>query len=221
VNHTTTKDRILDAAERLFGDLGFADTSLRAITAEAGANLAAVNYYFQSKDALIQAVFARRLGPINKDRLAMLDDLESRAAGRPLAIEDILRAFLTPVFRAGRPWKEHQAFGRMFGRMYIDPGDTFTRIFREQLGEVKTRFITACQRAMPGLPPEELYWRLHFLIGSLAHTIAGLHHLAVTSEGCCDPSNPEAILERLIAFLAAGFRAPVPTPQGDPQCHAN
>ena len=56
-----TKERILDAAERLFADEGFAATSLRQITAEAGVNLAAVNYHFGSKESLLTAVFERRV----------------------------------------------------------------------------------------------------------------------------------------------------------------
>lgn len=52
-----TVERILDAAEQLFAERGFAETSLRLITSKAGVNLAAVNYHFGSKKALIQAVF--------------------------------------------------------------------------------------------------------------------------------------------------------------------
>ena len=77
-----TKERILDAAEQLFADFGFAGTSLRGITTLAGVNLAAVNYHFGSKDSLIESVFARRLGPLNAERLAGLDELESRAHRR-------------------------------------------------------------------------------------------------------------------------------------------
>ena len=58
-----TVERILDAAEQLFAEKGFAETSLRLITSKAGVNLAAVNYHFGSKKALIQAVFSRFLGP--------------------------------------------------------------------------------------------------------------------------------------------------------------
>jgi len=61
-----TKTRILDAAEKLFGKNGFDATSLRDITTEADVNLAAVNYHFQSKDSLIDAVIARRIEPLNK-----------------------------------------------------------------------------------------------------------------------------------------------------------
>ena len=72
-----TVERILDAAEQLFAEKGFAETSLRLITSKAGVNLAAVNYHFGSKKALIQAVFSRFLGPF----CASLDrELERRQA---------------------------------------------------------------------------------------------------------------------------------------------
>src|SRR5438477_9167138 len=84
-----TKDRILDAAEKLFGDNGFDATSLRDITTTAQVNLAAVNYHFQSKDSLIESVIARRIEPINRKRLEMLE-----TAGDNPGVEQILTAFL-------------------------------------------------------------------------------------------------------------------------------
>ena len=72
-----TKERLLDAAESLFADHGFAATSLRMITSAAGVNLASVNYHYGSKEALIQAVLERRLGPLNRDRLRRLDAIEA------------------------------------------------------------------------------------------------------------------------------------------------
>src|ERR1700735_4839102 len=87
-----TKTRILDAAEKLFGEKGFDGTSLRDITAEADVNLAAVNYHFQSKESLIEAVIMRAAGPINDKRLAMLE-----ASGPDPTIENILEAFVAPI----------------------------------------------------------------------------------------------------------------------------
>src|SRR5580704_13248627 len=92
-----TKDRILDAAERLFARDGFEATSLRAITTEASVNLAAVNYHFQSKEALVQAVIGRRMGPANAQRLALLDAYEAQAVDAPVPLEKIMDAFLRPV----------------------------------------------------------------------------------------------------------------------------
>src|SRR5580692_187637 len=87
-----TKTRILDAAEKLFGKNGFDATSLRDITADADVNLAAVNYHFQTKDSLIDAVIARRIEPVNRKRLELLE-----SAGPNPNIEQILIAFLAPV----------------------------------------------------------------------------------------------------------------------------
>src|SRR4051812_50014156 len=80
-----TKEIILDTAERLFAERSYASVSLREITAEAGVNLAAVNYHFGSKDALLLAVFQRRAVDLNRERPNLLREAESRAGGRPPA----------------------------------------------------------------------------------------------------------------------------------------
>src|SRR3982751_4354327 len=92
-----TRTRILDVAEELFMLHGFEGTSMRVLTAKAGVTLAAVNYHFGSKDALIEAVFRRRLDPMNTARIAALDAIE--ASGRPLPPDAILRAFVGESLR--------------------------------------------------------------------------------------------------------------------------
>jgi AcrR family transcriptional regulator len=212
----STKDRILDAAERLFAEQGFAQTSLRDITAEAAVNLAAVNYHFQSKDHLIAAVFDRRIGPLNEQRLAMLDRLEEEAAGGPLAVEDLLRAMLGPILRmAGTP--EGASAANLIGRAHTEPGDIFEHLFTGQFAPVAVRFMSAARRSLPGFPEVELMWRIVFSVGAMSHAIAGQRHIKVVSGGLCDTSDVDAMLDRLIAFAAAGCRAPVVfRPKGEP-----
>src|SRR3954471_23137020 len=94
-----TRTRILNAAEELFMQHGFEGTSMRQLTAKAGANLAAVNYHFGSKNALVEAVFRRRLDPMNSARIAELERLERDAGGRPLTAEAIIRAFIGASLR--------------------------------------------------------------------------------------------------------------------------
>src|SRR5512138_1669857 len=124
----TTKDRILDAAERLFAERGYDGTSLRAITAAAGANLAAVNYHFRSKESLMRALFSRRLGALNRERLELLRRLEVEAAGAPVPVERLVRVLLEPPLRLGN---RHGAsgFGLLLGRMYSAPGGFPEKIF--------------------------------------------------------------------------------------------
>ena len=204
----TTKDRILDTAERFFAHHGFEATSLRTITAEAGVNLAAVNYHFQSKDALLHAVIARRLDPVNERRLAMLDACEVEAAGGPLPLNRVLDALLRPIVEMMRG--PEKAFAPMMSRLFTESSELTAKVFQKHLAHVSARFIPALQRALPQLPPQELYWRMLFTLGAVAHTIGGAKLVRVLSNGQCDPSDIESLFPRLEAFLMAGLQAPVP-----------
>jgi AcrR family transcriptional regulator len=204
----TTKDRILDTAERLFAREGIEATSLRTITTEAGVNLAAVNYHFQSKDALVWSVVARRMGPLNERRLALLDAYESAAGDGPLPLEQVLDAFLRPVVEISR--SHAREFAPLMGRMYTEPGEFMERVYQDHLRPVAARFIQAYQRALPGLPLVELLWRLHFSVGVMAHTLGAASLLQIMSDGQCDPTDTEGMLRRMSAFMQAGLSAPVP-----------
>src|SRR5437763_10558253 len=110
---TDTKQRILDSAERLFAQHGFEATSLRNIIADAKVNLAAIHYHFHSKEALLDAVILRRLGPVNQKRLELLDGCERSAPdGRP-DLEAVLEAFIAPAFRVGSDPNSGQIFVRL------------------------------------------------------------------------------------------------------------
>jgi AcrR family transcriptional regulator len=204
----TTKDRILDTAERLFGRDGFEATSLRAITSEADVNLAAVNYHFQSKDALVQEVIRRRMGPVSERRLVLLDAFEAEAGGDPVPLEKLLEAFLRPVVEiVGGHAKD---FAPLIGRVYTEPTGFTERLFQQQFEPLARRFIPAFERALPDMPRTELLWRLHFSIGVLAHTLAAASLLRIMSGGLCDPSDVDGTLCRITAFTLAGLTAPVP-----------
>jgi AcrR family transcriptional regulator len=206
-----TKDRILDTAERLFAERGYDATSLRAITREAGVNLAAVNYHFNSKEALLRALFARRLNLLNQQRLAMLGAYEAEAGGKPVALEKIVRALIEPVLRlGGSPDSGGTGFGMLLGRMYSWPSAQMHRVFVAELREQIERFRAAFRRALPRLPAQEIYWRVFFSIGAMAHMLAASSLLEIISEGTCDPADIDGAVERLIEFVVSGLKAPLP-----------
>ena len=202
---SATKDRILDAAEALFSLHGFAATSLRRITAEAKVNLAAINYHFQSKEALILAVILRKIGPINRRRIEMLDQFEAESS-HPV-LEDILRAFLEPLFEARRAGVCMSNFPKLMGRAYTEPGDWMQRIFPQAFADISARFGPAFQSALGGADVLEVMWGLHFAIGSLAHYTAAGSLLTYISQGKADPDDIEGALNRLIRYTAGGLRA--------------
>lgn len=201
-----TKDRILDVAERIFADKGFAETSLRSITAEAGVNLAAVNYHFGSKEALLNAVFERRINPINEQRLAELDAFEAEAGDAPVALEKVLRALLGPPVRLKKEWGEGgNRFIQLAGRAHSDPNPQVRNFFLGLFRRVIERFLPAFQRALPHVPEHEIPIRVHFVIGAMAHTMAWSQHVPDIYKSFCAPPDPEELLERLVAFAAAGM----------------
>ena len=202
---TDTKTSLLDAAEHLFAHEGVDRASLRAITQAAGANLAAVHYHFGSKEALVREVLARRMNPLNQRRIELLDNVE--AASDTPAIEDIVRAFVQPTLQMVQRERGGHEFARFVCRAFSEPGEGFRDIALEQFRDIVARFSAAFARALPGLPREELFWRFHFMVGSMVHT-AGLGFLAHRlSDGLCNPADLDGVTARLVRFLSGGLRA--------------
>lgn len=205
-----TRTRILDAAEALFMQHGFEGTSMRQLTSRAGVNLAAVNYHFGSKDALIQAVFRRRLDPMNTARIAELAKLEASGSLSP---ETIIRAFVGPSLRLVEDAKGGgRNFTRLLGRTYTEPSKTLRALIGQMYAPTMERYKTALERALPQMPKDELVWRMHFMFGTLAYTLAATDTVQLIA-GCKPEDRYDAQLleERLTAFLLAGLLAPLKT----------
>ena len=206
-----TRDRILDAAERLFVEHGFDGTSMRMITSAANANLAAVNYHFGSKDALVQAVFRRRLTALNQERLAELDRLEAEAGGAPLKPSRIVEAFFGTALRMAAD-TEHggHSFMRLLARTYNEPNAFVREFLAEEYAEVMDRFLGALFAALPEVPRAEILWRFHFMTGAMAFAISGLGGLYELAGLSATDDDPQRLLPRLMSFLLGGLRAPLP-----------
>ena len=204
-----TRTRILDAAEELFMQHGFEATSMRLLTARAGVNLAAVNYHFGSKHALIEAVFRRRLDPMNANRIAQLERLEL-AGARALTTEAIIRAFIGESLRMIEDAKGGRNFIRLLGRTYTEPSKPVRALIGQLYAPVMERYKAAFERVLPQMPREELVWRMHFMFGTLSYTLAATDTVQLIA-GCKPEDRYDARLleERLTAFLAAGLNAPL------------
>ncbi len=218
-----TKSRILDAAEELFMEHGYEATSLRLITTAANVNLAAANYHFGSKEELFQAVFTRRLDPMNRDRMALLSAYETAAMANPkahpLTCEKIISAMFIPALKLARDQQQGgKNFLRLLGRAYADPAPFIREFLSRQYAEMIGRFRAAFGRALPHIPREEVSWRLHFVMGALSFTLAGTDGLKMIAQIHPEEvENDELLLKRLAPFLAAGLRAPISSIAGGHQ----
>ena len=160
------KERILEVAERLFAEQGLEAVSLRAVTAEAGVNIAAVNYYFGSKAALLQAMTQRFFLSVNREQLRHLGELEGKTATP--SVRDLLVAYASPIFDVfdsprGREWVQ----ALMMIRSAAFSGTTSSVMEGEGGTEVTSRYYEALRRALPHLPPDELWWRFERTHGLL------------------------------------------------------
>jgi AcrR family transcriptional regulator len=204
---TDTKERILDAAEAVFAEQGYAGASLRAITGAAEVNLAAVHYHFGSKEGLYRAVFQRRIEPVNRVRLERLDELERVARGGRVPLEKVVRAFIEPAIRVSREWDASgQLFLRISGRMFSEPGEHWREI-GPVFAEVQARFVAAFQRSLPEHDATDVFWRIHLMLGVLCHSLSAGSLLEFVSSGACNGEDPDETLAHLIPFLTAGVRA--------------
>lgn len=214
MGETGTKESILDAAEKLFSLQGFAGTSLRAIIKEAGVNSASIHYHFQSREGLIEEVVARRAEPVNRRRLQMLDRLEAEFPNGRLPVDGVVRAFLEPVLEELSAHEKGPTLGRLMGHAIMESSAELRPIVGRVFRHVIERFVPAFLRAIPDIPPEEVMWRVHFMLGAMVFAVNVPR--ARGGDGVVELHyfSPEAAFERLMEFVTAGMRAPATQPDG-------
>jgi AcrR family transcriptional regulator len=193
-----TRSAILNAAERLYADRGFADVTLRDIVAAADVNLAAVNYHFGSKDELIAELFVSRSLATNRERLNELKAAEAQGNGRA-GIDAILRALVGPTLRGCLdPGSERSTAARFMIRASIESVPPIRRIKNREIDHLR-KFAAAMRRSLPDRSEVDLYWGLHFALAMAHQTIRDSERLIKLSEGACDLGDVDAIIERIVA----------------------
>ena len=201
------KERILDAAEKLFALHGFYGVSVRDITDAAAVDVALVSYHFGGKRELFAALFQRRAELLNAQRMSRLEEVRLAALPGVPTLESIIDAFIQPMLevsaRGGPGWKSYFAlvaqvnnsaeWGPMLISQYFDP--------------LVEKFIAVLRMALPQCPAREVYWSYQFLTGALTLSFAETGRIDKLSGGLCKSSDLEGVHQRLVPYVAAGFRA--------------
>lgn len=203
----------MEATEWLFIECGYEAMSLRQITSRAHANLAAVNYHFGSKEALIQELLSQRLDQLNRERLQLLDVCEQQSPDG-MAVSAILGVLFVPAFRLGRQSSPGPGFMRLLGRVYSDPSPFIRSYLQEHYRPISGRFFEAFSRALPALPRQELGLRLHFGLKALSGMLAGedMQELIASISKGQSISDAE-LLARLISLISPILTAPFGSPE--------
>jgi AcrR family transcriptional regulator len=198
----TTQERILNASESLFAEFGFDGVSLRKITQTAGVELALANYHFGPKTSLFLAVVQRRADELNDARKVAIEQLPPSSN-----LEDVIGAFTRPYtdksMRGGPGWK---SYGRLIAQIANSPRWT-EAVMASQFDPVAALFIERIQSTLPASDARDIYWGFHFLLGAMVTTFAETGRIDRLSRGICRSSDLDTIQQKMVPFLAGGFRA--------------
>jgi AcrR family transcriptional regulator len=200
-----TRSHILDQAEALFALHGLHGVTVREVARAAAVDPALVHYYFETKQRLFEAVFERRATVLNEERLRSMDQY-ALAAGDAITVDGCVQAFLEPIYRHSTPddpqWNNYFRLIALVNNTPEWGGEMMTRHF----DVVIDRLIDLIRKCMPGAADADLYWCYHFLSGALTLSLSQTGRIDRLSGGVCASSDMDAILRRLVPFIAAGFR---------------
>lgn len=199
----STRQRILRAAESLFAEHGFAATSMRQVTAEAGVNLAAVNYHFGSKNSLIEEVLRLRLDGLSQRRR---ERLATATASADPKLEDLLGAFVWPALELTSESDDGHSLMRLLARAYAEHDERLRAFLSEHYGHDLKCFAKAFGEILPELGKEELYWRLDMIAGALTYAMADFG-ITKRRGDISDKQHHQQAAKHLIRFAAAGLQA--------------
>jgi AcrR family transcriptional regulator len=205
----STKNKILDAAEIFFADKGFNGTSLREITSQAEVNLAAVNYHFGSKKELIKAVMSRYMNELSPRLDSALSEICNNEAKPTLT--EVFSAFIEPLLHLNT-FKVNgtSLFLQLLGRGYTDSQGFLRWFLTTQYPNVFTNFTNAVNKAYPELSAEEIFWRLHFTMGTIVFTMSSSDALIDIASNDFDREIDIAgVIKQVIPYVAAGVAAPI------------
>ncbi|PSJ37530.1 TetR/AcrR family transcriptional regulator [Zobellella taiwanensis] len=201
-----TKQKILDAAEVLFAEQGFSETSLRLITSAADVNLASVNYHFGSKKDLIKAVMDRYLALF----MPAADQALQRLLAEPgINLHQVFDSFVAPLMGLTRIKRRGpEIFLQLLGRGYIDNQGFLRWFIVNHYGEVLEHFTQAIRKAAPELSSADVFWRLHFTLGTVVFTMASSEALRdIAKSDFNEDIDVEGLVRRVIPYLASGVGA--------------
>ncbi len=199
-----TAEAILDAAEAVFSDLGFAGATTRAIAVEAGVNLALIHYHFGTKEQLFDAVFSRRSDQINALRRQQLAELMARP---DRTLEAMLDCFLRPSIQIGRGANHGRyEYSRLLAHVAAGTDERSRRLTSRQYDGIARIFIAAMQQIVPGLS-YPMAARGYLFAASISMSLMARTGRAETlSDGALREDDIDEVIAQAIRFIAPGIR---------------
>lgn len=200
----STRQRILRAAVQSFAEKGFEGASMREILREAGANAALGHYHFGSKRDLYQAVIESNIAPLCQQRLTALAAIDP-ALDERARVAALLRGYVAPhILLCGEP--DARPYVHLLGRFLTEPPSVTGEIYTRLIEPVRSQYIKALCEAVPQMPLEDVRRRFGFVVTLMASAPLDVFYQSLTGHDPW-PNRPQALIEHIVNFCAAGFCA--------------
>jgi AcrR family transcriptional regulator len=202
--------RLMNAAVELFAEFGHENVSLRQLTSLAGVNVASVNYYFGSKEALTEAVFESLAQKANAYRHEALERAQGPIEDPRAFLETLIGAFVDPYLGEGSE-VSGRLLARFFLRHRLHPTAGTQWITETYHNPIATEYIAAIARACPHIEKNEIFWRYIFMVNTLivsSADVTSFDRLAVLSEGALSNTTNAERRAALIRYFVSAFLSP-------------
>jgi AcrR family transcriptional regulator len=192
-----SRERLREAAMRLFAEHGFAKTSTREIAQAAGANVAAISYYFGDKAGLYQAAFADMCVP-PEDNIALFDQPH-------FTLRQSLAGFYRQMLAPLQQGETAQLFMRLWFREMLEPTGLWADEINHSIKPEHHAMVRVLCRHLGLAQPTDEVHRLNFAIAALAVQIMVGRDIvnAITPQFLSTPEAIEHWLARLTDFAEA------------------
>ena len=198
-----TRERILKAAERLFADRGYEETSVRAIVAKARVNQAAINYHFAGKDGLYREVLRAAFRALTEHQFSHAQ--ETKAMPREKALGEFVRHQLRPLLARD----ELSRYIRIFNWEAVRPTAVYRKLMTEEAAPFMGLAVDLVRRFMPGADQRTLMMAAVWLIGQCIIFVRNREQLANPPVGLVlDEAAVERVAELVTAWALAGLAPP-------------
>lgn len=197
-------ERILDAAEKAFGSLGFAGASMRQICDDANVPQSLIHYHFKSKKGLYRAVFKRRTDKSTEYRRHKIQKLF--ASNPEPKLEDLVDIFATPPPNFFGEEANGRYYLQMVAQVTIASDDLSESIVREFHDPIAYDMIDAFRRLFPNLSEEKVVWAYLFAVGARQQSYS-YHHRAerLVRNGTVLHESPPDLLKQFLTAALQGL----------------
>lgn len=202
---TETQIKLIEAAEHEFALRGYHGASVREITRRAGANVAAINYHFGSKETLFVEMIRFRIEPINELRFQLLEAALTRSSGAPLKLPELIDILVRPLVEKylDQSAVQNSYFLKALGRGMTEESGFMINISHDILAKLIERFTAELARIYDDQPKENISKCFYFI----STTLSGFMQFQIRNQFLAIPASFSSTVDDLVRFVSAGIES--------------